>query len=188
MTEDSENNPRKLLRIDLNAGTEIPFSIQPDAAARAAIAHDLKIDAVRKLRFEGRVMPQGQSDWALEGRLGATVVQPCVVTLAPVTTRIEEPVSRVFLADPPLEPEGGETEMPEDDRTEALGEEIDLWNVMVEALALALPVYPRADGAALEEAAFSEPGVAPLTDDDVKPFAGLKALRDRMSDPGDGDD
>ena len=36
--------------------------------------------------------------------------------------------------------------MPEDDTIEKLGREIDLAAVMIEALSLALPLYPRADG------------------------------------------
>jgi hypothetical protein len=40
--------------------------------------------------------------------------------------------------------------MPEDDTTEALPERLDLSAVMAEALALALPDYPRAPDAEME--------------------------------------
>lgn len=70
--------------------------------------------------------------------------------------------------------------MPEDDETEALGPEIDPAQVMIEALSLALPQYPRKDGAHLEQAIYTEPGQQAMTDDDVKPFAGLAALRDSL--------
>ena len=52
--------------------------------------------------------------------------------------------------------------------------------VFVESLAIELPTYPKVDGASLETTAFTEPGKAALSDDDVKPFAGLAALRDKM--------
>jgi hypothetical protein len=32
----------------------------------------------------------------------------------------------------------------------------------------------------LNQAVFAEKGVAPMTDDDVKPFAGLAALKEKM--------
>jgi hypothetical protein len=51
---------------------------------------------------------------------------------------------------------------------------------MAEALALALPDYPRAPDAELEAGQFAAPGVAPMTDDEAKPLAGLAALRDRL--------
>jgi uncharacterized metal-binding protein YceD (DUF177 family) len=114
-------------------------------------------------------------------------VQPCVATLAPVTTRIDTDVTRLYLADW-QEPEGEEAEMPEDDTTEALPDRVDLAAVMAEALALALPDYPRASDAEIGTTQFAAPGVTPMTDEDAKPLAGLAALRDRMREDGeDGD-
>lgn len=156
------------------------FALLPDADARAAIAARLDLVALRKLTFRGRLTPQGKHDWRLTAQLGATVVQPCVVTLAPVTTRIDDTVGRLYLADMPPAPEGDEVEMPEDDNQEPLPDTLDLAQVMEEALALALPLYPRAEGVDLEQAVFAPPGVAPLRDEDTKPFAGLAALKNRL--------
>lgn len=154
---------------------EEEFALRPDAEARATLAESLGIRAVRKLSFAGRIMPEGTSDLRLEGDLGATVVQDCVVTGDPVTTRIDETVQRLYLKDF-VEPEGDEAEMPEDDTAEALPADIDLNAVMAEALALALPPWPRADGVEPIDLTVTEPGKAPMTDDDAKPFAGLKGL------------
>lgn len=163
------------------------FALQPEGDTRAALATELGIEAIRKLRFTGRLTPLGATDWALEAELGATVVQPCVVSLQPVTTRIDTSVARRYLAQSP-EPEidtSGEAEMPEDDTVEGLPEQLDLSVVMAEALALALPDYPRADGVELGEAVFAAPGTEPMRDEDAKPLAGLKALRDKLA--GDDD-
>lgn len=164
-----------------------PFALTPDAGARTAVAARLGLNALRKLSFRGELRPEGKRDWVLEAVIGATVVQPCVVTLAPVTTRIDEPVTRRFLADMPDEPEGDEVEMPEDDTAEPLPEVLNLEQVMEEALALALPLYPRAEGADLETAAFAEPGITPMTDEEAKPFAGLEGLKKRLEGGGEGD-
>jgi len=171
---------RHALRVaELPQNAPTPFELVPDAEARAALARALGLDGLRKLRFTGRVAAHGRDDWLLEGHLGATVVQPCVVTLEPVTTRIETDVRRLFLAEMP-EPKADEVEMDEDDTIEPLGAWIDPAAVMAEALALALPLYPRREGAELGEAAFTEPGQAPLRDEDVKPFAALAGLREAM--------
>ena len=167
----------------LPRGAERSFEILPEGEARADLAADLDLLALRKLRFSGRLVPEGARDWRLEGQLGATVVQPCVVTAEPVTTRIDEPVLRRYLADME-EPEGDEVEMPEDDTAEPLPATLDLAAIMAEALALALPLYPRAEGAALDRAVFAPPGTAPLTDEAAKPLAGLAALRDRLTGGG----
>lgn len=164
------------------------FALAPDADTRSALAEELGISGIRKLTFSGEVAPEGQGDLLLAARLGATVVQPCVVTLAPVTTRIDEDVTRRFLLRMPEPPEGEEIEMPEDDTIEPLGRMIDLHAVMAEALALALPSWPRAEGVDPVEVSVTEPGQEALTDDDVKPFAGLKSLRDRLEDPDPKDD
>ena len=58
----------------------------------------------------------------------------------------------------------------EDDEIEPLGDRIDLGRVAVEALALALPAYPRKPGAELRPR--DRRG-----GDEPKPFAALAALR-----------
>lgn len=173
--------PRSQLRLaDLATRRATAFTLEPSADERRAVAEALGITGVKKLRFAGQLEPVGRHDWRLQADLGATVVQDCVVTLDPVSTRIDETVTRSYLADLP-EPEAGETEMPEDDTADPLPAVIDLVEVMIEALALALPLYPRAPGADLGDAVFAEPGIAPMTDEDAKPFAGLGSLRDAMN-------
>ena len=159
-----------------------PFSLAPDAAARAELAQALGIEGIRKLSFAGSLVPIGRRGWQLDGKLGATVVQACVVTLAPVSTRIDESVQRRYEPAAKVETpdSGSESEMPEDDTIEPLGEIIDVGAVMAEALALALPPYPRVPDAELERTAFAEPGVEPMSDEEVKPFAGLAGLRAKL--------
>lgn len=184
MTDAPPANSLRLRVADLASRRETAFDLRPDAATMMALADELGLDALRKLRFAGRLIPDGRRDWRLEAVLGATVVQPCVITLAPVTTRIDEHVTRRYLADPaPILPEGDEVEMPEDDTIEALPAVIDIDAVMTEALALALPLYPRSAGAALGSLSVLPPGAAPLDDDRPNPFAALAALR---KDDADG--
>lgn len=177
--------PRRIVRLTgLSTRSDTPFELTPDAAGRRGVADALGIVAVRKLRLDGRLIPEGRADWRLEATLGATVVQDCVVTLDPVTTRIDEEVLRRYLADLPM-PEPGEIEMPEDDTVEALPATLDLAEVMIEALALALPPYPRVTGAAPGDTVVTEPGKVPLTDEGMRPFAGLRDLRDKLTDTDD---
>ena len=72
--------------------------------------------------------------------------------------------------------------MPQDDTLDVLPETLDLTALMTEALALALPDYPRKDGADLGAATYAEDGIAPMTDEEVRPFAALKGLRDKLAD------
>jgi len=162
------------------------FSIEPTTAERAELADAMGITAIRKLRFDGHVSPEGARDWTLQGTLGATVVQPCVVTLEPVTTRIDTSVLRRYLRDMPDLSEASEAEMPEDDTIEPLPETVDLSAVMAEALALALPDFPRAEDVEPVEIRVTEEGKTAMTDEDAKPFAGLADLRDSLKNKDDG--
>lgn len=136
-----------LTRAALARRKPLEFDLSPAPEARAALADNLGLLKLPKLRFAGSLSPIGVADWLLEARLGASVVQPCVVSLTPVKTRIDEVVSRHFLAEPPAAP-AGESRMPDDDEAEPLpAAGLDIGEVMAEALALALPDYPRAPGA-----------------------------------------
>lgn len=179
MSDYSPEQP-KICVAELSAHKPHRFNLCPDAPARAHLAQKLGIAGIRKLTFKGTLCADGKSDWRLEATLGATVIQPCVVTLAPVVTRIDKPAIHRFIAGLTT-PEGeDETEMPEDETLEPLAAEIDLGRAMAQALALALPDYPRRDGAALGTHEFAAPGVTPMTDEDARPFAGLADLRDKL--------
>ncbi|MGV8986282.1 MAG: YceD family protein [Cypionkella sp.] len=177
--------PTMPFRVTAIAGrTSTHVRFRPSAPERRAIAQILGLVELPMLEFDGDIRPSGKRDMVLEGKLVATVVQPCSISLEPVTTKISDQVKRRFIADYKL-PEDNEVEIPEDDSIEALPEVIDAAAVTVEALALALPLYPRAPGVELGEAVFTEPGASPLRDGDLKPFAGLAGLVAKARDEPD---
>ena len=101
----------------------------------------------------------------------------------PVTTQLRDQIERRYIRDY-QEPEADEMEILADDDSEPLPEVIDVAAIAIEALTLALPLYPRAPGAALGEAVFADPGVEPLKDVELKPFAGLAALAEKLKGGG----
>lgn len=171
----NETSPLRFRTAALSHRKATRFHLALAADDRAALAMALDLQALHRLDFQGEITPVGRNDFALVGRLEAEAVQSCVVSLAPVPAKIAEDVRRTFVQDLD-QPEGDEIEIPEDDSLEPLPEVIDLIDVAREALALALPPYPRAPGAELGEAVFAAPGTAPLRDADLKPFAALAAL------------
>jgi uncharacterized metal-binding protein YceD (DUF177 family) len=168
----------ELKALNLRMPTEFDVVPQPDQ--RVEIATELGLLGLKKLRFRGTISPYGSGDWQIAASLGATVVQACSITLDPVTTRLDETVRRRYLAGFE-EPEDAEAEMDGDDTVESLPDKSDLMAVMTEVLALALPAWPRAEGATFENLSVAAPGITPLSDDDVKPFADLGALRDKLA-------
>jgi uncharacterized metal-binding protein YceD (DUF177 family) len=162
-------SPRKPTRFDLLA----------KPAEKAGIAAELGISAVLWLSFKGAFHPVGRRDLRLEAVLEAEVEQPCGITLVPVRTKLREDVTRLYLAEWQA-PTASEVEIATDDEAEPLPDLIDVATVAIEALSLALPPYPRAPGAELGAVVHAEPGTEPLTDDAIKPFAALAALRDKL--------
>lgn len=185
-TPDTGTSTQIIRLADLAQRKSHRFSLRPEPDARRALAADLDILGIKKLSFNVELSPAGSRDWDLKGDLGATVVQSCVATLDPVTTRLDEKVERRYRSDL-VEDDAGDDddgiEMPEDDSLEPLPVTLDLGEVMAEALSLALPLYPRAKGVETADIAVTEPGKKPMTDEDAKPFAGLADFKRKLEGP-----
>lgn len=184
-TKSDKDRPTRLRTASLSPRKPTRFRYEPDSAARAALARDVGLLALQQLTLEGEIRPAGRDELVLDARLQARATQACVVTLVPVPAHLDEPVRRRYVAGLAT-PEGDEVEMTGDDNLDPLPEVIDLAELAAEALALALPEYPRAPGAELGEAVHAGPGVEPLTDAALKPFAGLAGLAGKLAAKPDG--
>ncbi|MEM6480315.1 MAG: DUF177 domain-containing protein [Pseudomonadota bacterium] len=174
---------KPLRTVDLPKAKPIDFTLvaTPDMIGR--LAANLGLLELRKLRLTGRLVPQDRHDWHLLAQLGATAVQSCIATGAPVVTRIDTEIERVFVTDWQTHiPEVAEAEMPEDDRFEPLGETIDLEELVSEALALALPDFPRGDTTPPVEVSAAPPGAQPIDDALSRPFSGLAELKRKLEE------
>jgi uncharacterized metal-binding protein YceD (DUF177 family) len=186
MTEAPPPRPTRFRTGGLSPRKPTRFDYAPDATERAGIARALGLLALRRLTLTGEITPNGRDELVLTARLQAEGDQPCVVTLLAVQARVEEAIRRRYVVGLKV-PDADEVEMPEDDETEPLPEMIDLAEVAAEALALALPLYPRAPGAELGSVVHAATGIAALTDAELKPFAGLAALAGKLGPPRDPD-
>ncbi|NCV10788.1 MAG: DUF177 domain-containing protein [Rhodobacteraceae bacterium] len=173
-----------VLRIaDLNERRPTRFELMFDAAQIRQFAEELDLISLKKLRFKGEVTAKGRDQWELTADLGVTVQQNCVISFVPVTTRIDEKITRRYVPETIFEQVAEDEEIAEasgDDAMDILPSEIHLLDVFLETLVLALPDYPRAEGVELGERVFSEDGIKPMRDADAKPFAGLAALKEKM--------
>lgn len=154
------------------------FAAEAAPPERAALAARYQVPGVRALRYRAEVRPWGPGGWRVSGEVEAELTQICVVTLEPIDTKLREPFER-FLAPARRLDEAAElldAEM--DEALEPLTEAIDLGEIAAEAAALAIDPYPRKPDAAFEGAVKGPPGVAPMTDEDARPFARLAALKD----------
>jgi uncharacterized metal-binding protein YceD (DUF177 family) len=178
--------PSQLHSVATIAGKKpLHFTYAPDAATRAVIAAHLALIDLPKLMLKGSFAPQGRGDVVLRAQFSAQVVQPCAVTLAPVTTHLSGDITRDYLRDF-SQPDAVETEIGPEDQ-EPLPEQFDIAAIAIEELILALPQYPRAKDASLAPLVAAPAGAVPLTDAALRPFAGLASLAQAMAEPKDPD-
>lgn len=153
-------------------GTE--FTVEASPEERDALAKDLDLPAIKSLTARLHVTGS-PARVHVKGRLRASIVQTCVVTLEPFESELDEEVEVAFRA--PLDGErepvsGEEIEADPDAPDELLGDRIDLGAITAEFLALGLDPYPRKPGVEFEAAATE--GAA---ETEASPFAALARLR-----------
>lgn len=150
---------------------DLPFDIVAEAREREAVARRLELLALGSLAARGVVEAAGRDAVRVRGTLVAEVTQECVVTLEPVPGRIEVPFERLFVRTGEagntlvLDPEGPDSEPLE-------GDSIDIGELVVEELALALDPWPRAPDADAWLERFGSRG-PDAADEAANPFARL---------------
>lgn len=167
---------------DLDASRDHPVRLVLDADQLARGRDQLEILDLAKVRIEGKLGAERRTDWRLRLRIGATVTQACVVTLEPVRTRLDITAERLFTANWTEPDPESETEMPDDVNIDPLPDVLNIAALAFEEISLAMPDYPRSQDAALETSDAAPENAEPIRDEDLKPFAALKALRDRMEE------
>jgi hypothetical protein len=173
---------RPLAVAELRRDAETPFRIAAEPDELAELARYLDVDRVDRLTLAGFITPAEGGGWRVRGRLVAKLEQTCVVSLAPVHSRHNAEIERLYLPADQFVPEPEvQISHDEQDVPDPFTDNIDPAQFAVESLALMIDPYPRAGSAELERRAFAAPGVTPLTDEASLPFAGLAVLK-----PGSG--
>jgi uncharacterized metal-binding protein YceD (DUF177 family) len=149
-----------------------------DEPERSAIAQRLGLPSLDRLEAHVTLSRTGEIVRA-EGRLLASLDQPCVVTGDPVAAHVDEPFALLFMPEPPSGGPDEEIELGEADCDTLFydGAVIDLGSALADTLALSLDPYPRSASA---EAALREAGV--MTQEQASPFAVLAGLKGRKEE------
>ena len=155
------------------------LTVAPGSAALPKIAAYLELETLKRLSATVEVMRWRHKGIKLTGHFTADVTQSCVVTLEPIEAQVEGDFERRFL--PPAGYKHAESDAleisvdPEGvDPPEVLGREIDVGEILVEELSLALDPYPRRPG--VEFTPEQDTVVKP-----VNPFAVLAKLQGKAA-------
>ncbi|WP_026381124.1 YceD family protein [Afifella pfennigii] len=163
------------------------LKLEASTPERERIAEQLAVPSVAALTAELTIRPISADGYRLDGRLFGEVTRHCVVTLAPITEKVEEDVAvtlrpaETFERGGPAEPgerasrEAVEIAVESEEDTEPYsGNQVDLGALLVQYVALALDPHPRAPGARFAE--HMEDETAPQS-----PFAALERLKHRRN-------
>jgi hypothetical protein len=132
------------------------FVLAADPDTRASIARMAGLRELPSLEGDFEVTREGSGGLRVVGRVSATVGQTCVVSLEPLTNRIEESVDLLFMPKPAAELTGAETERGSraeakwDEPEPLVGGVVDLGVIATEFLVLGLDPYPRKPGAVFD--------------------------------------
>ncbi len=188
--QEAGNEYVRFVNVEKLGRDPITFTLNPTEEERADLAKRLKIVAVNSLTASGELNRlEKRSRIELTGRVEAEVVQSCVVTLEPVTQKIEENYTVCYTfnkADITLEDAEYVVSLEEADLPDLIEDgQIDVVQAVMEQVALALDPYPRAEGADSSDSAqfLSQSEGKSEADEPEKethrPFANLKELMER---------
>jgi hypothetical protein len=142
-----------------------------DETAREAIAKIANLNALSRLEAGFELTRHRSGGLHVSGRVAATVIQTCVVTLEPVESVIEEAVDLTFQPEAAVgQASSGFHALDAEDPPETLRDGmVDLGVIATEFLLLGIDPYPRKPGVVFDAPATGDPS--------GHPFAALAALK-----------
>ena len=174
MTETTETGElvRHVNVTDIEPGQREFMTFEASAEECVAIAARLKLLSMSSFVAEIYVFRELSGDVSIFGDLSAEVEQACVVSLEPVRDSIDASIMQRY-----TDREDDEEAEDEDPGEPIIEDEIEVGEIFVQNISLALNPYPRAPGVEFES----------IADDDEEPagpFAALAQLRDKGEKSG----
>lgn len=140
----------------------------------AALARRLGVTGISGLTAHLQVRPIAGGAVQVQGTFAADIAQSCVVTLEPIETHVAGPLTATFVAATQDVDEEEDVDPVADDIDVMQDHTIDLGDIVVQHLALAIDPYPRKPGATFSPAL---QGASSPTSSVVSPFAALAKLK-----------
>jgi uncharacterized metal-binding protein YceD (DUF177 family) len=163
------------IHLDTVGSTAQTLQIVATAPECAALAERFDLAEITNLVADTALAATGDG-YMFTGTLNATVTQFCVATRLPVPEHVTETFAIKFIAaGSGLESEDLEIDANDCDVMPHDGRVIDIGEAVAQTLGLSLNPWPRAPDA---DAVLRAAGV--LSEDAAGPFAGLRALKDRL--------
>ena len=157
----------KIIDINKASANGREYQLTPTKDDCDKIAARLGVNGVEN--FSGALTVQtSKHQIKVQGSLRAQLLRECVASLEPMTENIEEAIDIEFLRRAPIVVEGAEEDEPFWEQPEVHeSDELDIGELLVQQLSLAMAPFPRKEGAASLAEEYGQIGSA-------SPFAGLR--------------
>lgn len=178
----TDNKPEFSYLVDVEEipSTGLTVKVEADEAERKALADRFGLISLDSLKAQMEIKPWRKRGVAVSGHFTAELTQACVVSLEPVSARLDEDFKDYFLPEADIKRLISDAEITLDvdaaDPDLLEGDQIDAGELVAEHVSLAIDPYPRKEGAE-----FSPPPGVESQDSPAEPkenpFAVLEKLR-----------
>ncbi len=137
----------------------------------------LNIEELQSFSYKGQFIRSSKTDYILHSSFKAKLVQLCVVTLRPIKTKIHHKFERLFSAVKQIPEHKNLCFNYDAIEKELISNELNIGDIMLEALTLEIPLYPKIQGVNFKGLTITKAGMKPLEVISNNPFSSLKKLR-----------
>ena len=143
---------------------------------KSKLTNTLDIGKVISLSFESTLSQNRNENYRFLASVSAIIVQNCIITLAPVKTKLNFTVERHYCVRNSVL--NSKITIPNilKEEVEYLEKTLDVNEVIFEALSLEIPDYPRRKNAQFKGISVTQNGLKPLEEPEDNPFSALKDL------------
>ncbi len=143
----------------------------------SALSKIIQVYKIKNFSFKGHALQSNDTTVTLRGSFNATVTQLCVVSLSPVKTKINHEINHCYSLSKKENKQKSIAVSLDSTEMERIHGDINVGDIMLEALSLEIPLYPKKEGVNFEGLTITENGIKPLDLTPSNPFIVLKKLR-----------
>jgi len=139
----------------------------------------MQVTKISRFSFSGNILQTSSKKYKLSSTLKGSLIQKCVITSNPVKTILDTTIKRYYIsAKSNCVPFDTESNVAFSE-LEFIENELDIGDIIIEALALAIPDYPKKQNVKFNGVTITENGLEPLDKIVNNPFSSLEKLKNK---------
>ena len=170
------SNPIQLLvplRV-LRQTRKFKFQHKSNLLELAKLTQILNIEELKVFSFQGQFIQVNKNDYILSASFNATLIQLCIISLRPIKTKINHKINQCYSAEEKVNKSKYISIDHDSVEKEQIKSEINVGDIMLEALSLEIPLYPKKKNLRFKGLTITDSEIKPLDQSLNNPFFSLK--------------